>query len=118
MSTTSAHHSLIHYDAQRRRLWIAGQRCHHGATGALLTAAAAASLLSARLHHEGRPLSADVAAAGAEMALAGAGLAAKGRAAARLSRSVIALAATGSVLMAHDWHDRSIWFQRGWQNQP
>ena len=27
----------IHYDAVRRRLWICGQRCHHGATGAVLT---------------------------------------------------------------------------------
>jgi hypothetical protein len=28
--------ALIHYDAARKRLWIRGQRCHHGATGALL----------------------------------------------------------------------------------
>lgn len=28
----------IHYDAVRRRVWIYGQRCHHGATGAFLTA--------------------------------------------------------------------------------
>ncbi|HET9074088.1 MAG TPA: hypothetical protein VFN48_05875 [Solirubrobacteraceae bacterium] len=27
---------LVEYDAQRRRLWIFGQRCHHGATGSLL----------------------------------------------------------------------------------
>jgi hypothetical protein len=27
---------LIHYDSHRKRLWIRGQRCHHGATGALL----------------------------------------------------------------------------------
>jgi hypothetical protein len=26
----------MHYDRVRRRLWICGQRCHHGATGALL----------------------------------------------------------------------------------
>jgi hypothetical protein len=31
----------IHYDSVRRRLWICGQRCHHGATGALLTFAGA-----------------------------------------------------------------------------
>ena len=30
----------------------------------------------------------------------------------------VALVAAGSVLMVHDWHDRAIWFQRGWQNQP
>lgn len=66
---------VFHYDAARRRLWIAGQRCHHGATGAL-------------------------------MALAG------------TVAGVPALLATGTVLMAHDWHDRRIWFQPGWQNQP
>ena len=27
--------------------------------------------------------------------------------------SLLALAATGGVLMAHDWKDRSIWFERG-----
>jgi hypothetical protein len=26
----------LHYDRRHRRLWIRGQRCHHGATGALL----------------------------------------------------------------------------------
>jgi len=31
----------IHYDSVRRRLWICGQRCHHVATGALLTFAGA-----------------------------------------------------------------------------
>ncbi len=54
---------VMHYDHLRRRLWIAGQRCHHGATGAFL-------------------------------------------------------ASLGLVLMAHDWNDRGIWFQRGWQRQP
>jgi hypothetical protein len=65
----------LHYDAARRRLWIYGQRCHHGATGALLAGAGA---------------------------LAGSAT----------------LLATGTALMAHDWHDRQIWFKRGWQNQP
>ena len=75
---------LIHYDGVKRRLWIAGQRCHHGATGALLT-----------------------------------GVAVSGLAATRLGRSaLIALGATGSLLMFHDRHDRSIWFERGWQTQP
>lgn len=41
--------SPIHYDAVRRRLWIGGQRCHHGATGALLSAAAACALLASAL---------------------------------------------------------------------
>jgi len=73
----------LHYDAARRRLWIRGQRCHHGATGALLAAAgSSAATLKA------------------------------------LSPTCAALVAAGTALMAHDWHDRSIWFQRGWQNQP
>lgn len=76
--------SLVHYDATRRRLWIAGQRCHHGATGAVLAGVAAAGLAASRLH------------------LAG----------------TVALLATGTVLMADDWHDRQIWFEKGWQNQP
>ena len=74
----------IEYDAARRRVWLFGQRCHHGATGAVLTGAAAAGL-----------------------------------AAARLSPPVtLALAATGSVLMVHDWKDRSMWFERGYGTQP
>jgi hypothetical protein len=66
----------------RRRLWIAGQRCHHGATGALLTTAAAAGL------------------------------------ALRRNPAMIALVATGSVLMVHDWNDRALWFKPGWGSQP
>jgi hypothetical protein len=72
----------FHYDAVRRRLWIGGQRCHHGATGALLTAAAVVGASLSAL----RP----------------------GRA--------LTLLATGSLLMAHDWHDRPVWFQRGPQD--
>jgi hypothetical protein len=79
----SQHHSLIHYDAARRRLWIAGQRCHHGATGAIVASLAASRLIAPRL---------------------------------RLAPA--ALLATGTILMLDDWHDRSIWFKRGWQNQP
>ena len=30
---------LLRYDAERRRVWVCGQRLHHGLTGALLTAA-------------------------------------------------------------------------------
>lgn len=72
----------IHYDAVRRRLWIRGQRCHHGATGALLTALAAAGAAASAV----RPARA------------------------------LTLIATGSLLMAHDWKDRPVWFQRGWQD--
>ena len=74
----------IHYDAVRRRLWIRGQRCHHGATGALLTAVAAVGVVASAV----RPARA------------------------------VQLIATGSLLMAHDWHDRPLWFERGWQDQP
>jgi hypothetical protein len=83
-TTTPAPSALIHYDAVRRRLWIAGQRCHHGATGALLASVAATGLIASQLR----------------------------------ARGLLALVATGSVLMAHDWHDRRIWFARGWGDQP
>jgi len=75
--------NILTYDGPRRRLWIAGQRCHHGATGALLAAGAALGYGAARW---------------------------------KPARTAL-LATTGSLLMAHDWKDRSIWFQRGWQNQ-
>jgi hypothetical protein len=75
--------TALRYDSTRRRLWIAGQRCHHGATGAVL-AASAAALLVRREHAAG----------------------------------CVALVAAGSLLMAHDWHDRAIWFQPGHQHQP
>ena len=42
--------NLLTYDGTRRRLWIGGQRCHHGATGALLTAGAAVGFAAARWH--------------------------------------------------------------------
>jgi hypothetical protein len=69
----------LHYDAIQRRLWIRGQRCHHGATGALLAGAGAVAMVTLR------------------------------------TRALAAIVATGGVLMAHDWHDRSLWFSRGWQ---
>jgi hypothetical protein len=78
----------IEYDALQRRLWILGQRCHHGATGALLAgggvvAAATALALKHRPPSGGR-LAATLATAGA-----------------------------GTLLMVHDWHDRSMWFRLG-----
>lgn len=30
---------LFHYDHRRRRLWLGGQRWHHGLTGVILAAA-------------------------------------------------------------------------------
>ena len=38
----------LHYDAIQRRLWIRGQRCHHGATGVLLTGAGMLGLMTLR----------------------------------------------------------------------
>jgi hypothetical protein len=69
----------VHYDAIQRRLWIRGQRCHHGATGAVLACAGAVGLVALRIP------------------------------------ALAAIVATGGVLMAHDWHDRRVWFARGWQ---
>src|ERR671922_273108 len=37
---------LVEYDALSRRLWILGQRCHHGATGSLVAAAACLALMT------------------------------------------------------------------------
>ena len=75
---------LVEYDALRRRLWIFGQRCHHGATGSVvaLLACAGAMVESTRVE---RPTGAPV----------------------------LALALTGGALMAHDWKDRQMWFERG-----
>ena len=48
MEAGAAHHGgkLVEYDALRRRLWIFGQRCHHGATGSVVAAAACLALIS------------------------------------------------------------------------
>jgi hypothetical protein len=35
----------VHYDRVRRRLWIRGQRCHHGATGTLFALAGVVLML-------------------------------------------------------------------------
>ena len=53
MTLELAKRPLLHYDAERRRLWLAGQRCHHGATGAVLTSVGAAGMLAARLTPRG-----------------------------------------------------------------
>ena len=36
---------LVGYDPDRRRLWVAGQRVHHGMTGVFLTAVGTALML-------------------------------------------------------------------------
>jgi hypothetical protein len=78
---------LVEYDALRRRVWILGQRCHHGATGSIVAAAAFLALVTDPAP-VGKPYGGP--------------------------RSVLALtAAGGALMMAHDWKDRSIWFERG-----
>ena len=72
----------LHYDALQRRLWIRGQRCHHGATGTILAGAGMIGLVALR------------------------------------SPALTALVAAGGALMVHDWKDRTLWFARGWQDQP
>jgi hypothetical protein len=78
---------LVEYDALRRRLWILGQRCHHGATGTLV-ATAAFLALAAETAVDPEPSAAP--------------------------RSLFAVvAAGGALMMAHDWKDRALWFERG-----
>ncbi len=38
----------LEYDAFRRRLWIFGQRCHHGATGSFVTIVAGVAVVAER----------------------------------------------------------------------
>ena len=78
---------LVEYDALSHRLWILGQRCHHGATGSVVAAAAFVALLSDP-ETVVRPIPWPASMLG--VALAG-----------------------GALMMAHDWKDRSIWFERG-----
>jgi hypothetical protein len=42
-------HKLVGYDPALRRVWIGGQRLHHGATGALVAAAGLTGLAARRL---------------------------------------------------------------------
>jgi hypothetical protein len=93
-------HNLSHpivFDARRRRLWIFGQRCHHGATGVLITATAGAVFARTQLLGS---------------TLAGA------RAASSALAQTATLAAVGSALMLHDWKDHSFWFELGRGSQP
>jgi hypothetical protein len=86
-----AHHPfrIAEYDSVKRRLWILGQRCHHGATGSIVAGVAALGLLAEPVAHH------------------------------QSSKSLPLLAiAAGGALMAHDWKDRTIWFERGYGTQP
>ena len=75
--------TLLEYDSARRRLWIGGQRCHHGAAGSIVATTACGGLLGGRVGRSPR------------------------------ERSFLALVLAGWAMMAHDWKDRSIWFERG-----
>jgi hypothetical protein len=77
--------SLVEYDALGHRVWIFGQRCHHGATGSVVATVAFLGLAIGPVT-EARQLG--------------------------NSRSMLALAAAGGALMVHDWKDRSVWFAR------
>jgi hypothetical protein len=61
---TELQRKTLYLDRASRRLWIRGQRCHHGATGALLAGAGALALMGLRV----RPLAGIVAAGGLLMA--------------------------------------------------
>jgi hypothetical protein len=84
----TARRRTIRYDAARRRLWILGQRCHHGAAGVLIAGFAgawlAASTAVPRPDHE-------------------AGAAAR----------AIVVAGLGGILMLHDRKDHAFWFRVG-----
>jgi hypothetical protein len=83
---THARDTLVEYDQLRHRLWILGQRCHHGATGSVVAALACVGLIAGTVP----PATGSV------------------------PRSTLALSlAAGGALMAHDWKDRSFWFERG-----
>ena len=75
---------LVEYDVLRRRVWILGQRCHHGATGIIVTTTAFAGLAAELIRRSSSP-----------------------------PRPLFAMALAGGAMMAHDWKDRSIWFERG-----
>lgn len=74
------HTKWLEYDALDHRLWIAGQRMHHGATGVVVAGTACVGMLTGRT---------------------------------RWLRALVAMAAAGGALMAHDWKDHSLWFQLG-----
>jgi hypothetical protein len=77
------------YDAAKHRLWILGQRCHHGAVGALIAASAATWL-----------------AANTVVVPKGA------------SARTLMIVTVGGALMLHDLKDLPIWFERGTGSQP
>jgi hypothetical protein len=78
--------NLVENDGRHRRVWNRGQRCHHGATGTIVAVVAFLGLTAGQAPHV-RPQAP--------------------------SRSLAVMALAGGALMAHDWKDRSLWFERG-----
>jgi hypothetical protein len=73
---------ILGLDLKLRRMWVGGQRLHHGLTGVAVTTAGLGQLLARRT----------------------------------TANRAVALALLGGVLMAHDWKDRTVWFERGAQS--
>jgi hypothetical protein len=84
---------LLEYDSSHRRVWIGGQRCHHGATGIIMATTAAAGLVAETV--KTWSITNAVPAPGPS------------------PRRLFAVVLAGGAMMAHDWKDRSIWFERG-----
>jgi hypothetical protein len=72
---------VLGIDPELRRVWVGGQRLHHGLTGFAVASAGMAQLATRRTE----------------------------------AARAIAWALVGGALMAHDWKDRSVWFERGAQ---
>jgi len=70
---------VLGLDPKLRRMWVGGQRLHHGLTGVAVTTAGLGQLLVRRT----------------------------------TANRAVAMALLGAVLMAHDWKDRAVWFERG-----
>ncbi len=94
--TDRRHPPAVHYDFARHRLWILGQRCHHGAVGAILAASACAWIATDPTVGGPRDPSRPAHSASPAIVLAGA----------------------AGALMAHDWKDHALWFERGAGTQP
>ena len=73
---------ILGLDLQLRRMWVGGQRLHHGLTGVAVTTAGLGQLLARRT----------------------------------TANRAVALTLLGGMLMAHDWKDRAVWFERGPQS--
>jgi hypothetical protein len=78
----------VEYDALQRRVWILGQRCHHGAAGAIVAGGGVLGIVLGLTRRRHPPAPGQLAA-------------------------TVATAGAGALLMVHDWKDRSVWFQVG-----